>query len=260
MLLSQGLSLKEATELFLLRKPSPGSYSPGGRLPFFELQHALTIKIHHPGGAVAEQTSPEEELDEEEIDDEEESHEKSNNVFDKSCINRSHEILSACSGLITIDQETNHVSLVHYTAQEYFEKRKSSLSWLLDRETRETEITEVCLAYLLFDSPCPPRLSRKATIELEDLSGNTQADDIDWDYDSETSNHETNDGEACILDGSFPAEPVSLGARNSAAEAISSDDSGDNSGASFDREEMERGVIEKDETTMQEMPLLEYAA
>jgi hypothetical protein len=230
------------------------------KITMFELQHGLTVKIHHPGGAVAGQTSSEEELDEEEIDDEEESHEKLNNLFEKSYINRSHEIISACSGLITIDQETNHVRLVHYTAQKYFEKRKSSLSWLLDRENRETEITEVCLAYLLFDSPCPPGLSGKATLELEDLSGNTQGDNIDWDYDSETSNHETNDGEACILDGSFPTEPVSRGARNSAAEAISSDDSGDNLGASFDREEMERGAIEKDETTKQEMPLLEYAA
>lgn len=111
------------------------------KITIFELQHALAVKIHPPGGAVTEQTSHEEELYEEEIDDEEESHEKSNNVFDKIYINRSHEILSACSGLITIDQETNHVRLVHYTAQEYFEKLKSSLSWLLDRETRETEIT-----------------------------------------------------------------------------------------------------------------------
>jgi hypothetical protein len=131
---------------------------------------------------------------------------------------------------------------------------------LLDRETRETEVTEVCLAHLLFDSPCPPGLSRKATIELEDLSGNTQGDDIYWDYDSETSNHDSNNDEACILDGSFPAEKVSLGARNSAAEAISSDDSGDNSGASPDREKMERGLIEKDESRRQEMPLLDYAA
>lgn len=112
----------------------------------------------------------------------------------------------------------------------------------------------------MFDSPCPPGLSCKATIELEDLSGNTQGDDIDWYYDSETSNHDSNDGEASILDGSFLSEPVSFGARNSAAEAISSDDSGDISSASSDREEMERGVIEKDETTKQEMPLLEYAA
>jgi hypothetical protein len=62
------------------------------KITMFELQHGLAVKIHHPGGAVAEQISPEEELDEEKIDDEEESHEKSNNVFDKSCINRSHEL------------------------------------------------------------------------------------------------------------------------------------------------------------------------
>jgi hypothetical protein len=56
-------------------------------------------------------------------------------------------MVSVCAGLVTVDDESSIIRLVHYTAQEYLE-RKQNL-WLPDAET---EITSVCVAYLSFRS------------------------------------------------------------------------------------------------------------
>ncbi|KAK2794086.1 hypothetical protein FQN52_009168 [Onygenales sp. PD_12] len=79
-----------------------------------ELQHALAVEI----GEV--------ELDEENISEIE-------------------DILSACGGLVTVDEETSIIRLVHYTTQEYFEQTQSH--WFPDAETN---ITKACMAYLSF--------------------------------------------------------------------------------------------------------------
>ncbi|KAL1635336.1 serine/threonine protein kinase [Neofusicoccum ribis] len=52
-------------------------------------------------------------------------------------------LTSGCGGLIAVDKESRLVRLVHYTAQEYFQREHQ------DRlpDTR-TEITRICLAYL----------------------------------------------------------------------------------------------------------------
>src|ERR1700760_3640296 len=42
--------------------------------------------------------------------------------LDKDNIPSIEDIVSACAGLVIIDQESNIIRLVHYTAQEYFER------------------------------------------------------------------------------------------------------------------------------------------
>ncbi|RSM08732.1 hypothetical protein CEP52_004457 [Fusarium oligoseptatum] len=53
--------------------------------------------------------------------------------------------VSACCGLVTIDNESNIIRLVHYTTQEYFERTQAK--WF---PNAEAEITMVCLTYLSF--------------------------------------------------------------------------------------------------------------
>lgn len=55
-------------------------------------------------------------------------------------------IVSICAGLITIDDETNIVRLVHYTAQVYFEQKWEDL--LPDAEI---DIAKTCITYLSFN-------------------------------------------------------------------------------------------------------------
>ncbi|KFY70028.1 hypothetical protein V499_09532 [Pseudogymnoascus sp. VKM F-103] len=83
-------------------------------LTILELQHALAIEVG------------ESELDEEnllEIED----------------------MVSVCAGLVTIDDETSIIRLVHYTTQEYFER-----TWINWFPNAEIDITETCVTYLLF--------------------------------------------------------------------------------------------------------------
>ncbi|KAK4191238.1 hypothetical protein QBC35DRAFT_538128 [Podospora australis] len=55
-------------------------------------------------------------------------------------------IISACEGLVTVENGSGIVRLMHPTAQEYFEKHQDS--WFPGAEAR---ITAACLAYLSFD-------------------------------------------------------------------------------------------------------------
>ena len=77
-----------------------------------ELQYALAVEIGEP------------ELDEENLPEVE-------------------AMVSACAGLVTVDEESSIIRLVHYTAQEYLERVQNT--WFPDAET---EITSVCVAYL----------------------------------------------------------------------------------------------------------------
>jgi hypothetical protein len=55
------------------------------------------------------------------------------------------DMVSVCAGLVTIDEESGIVRLVHYTTQEYFERTQST--WFLGAED---DITTVCITYLSF--------------------------------------------------------------------------------------------------------------
>ena len=62
-------------------------------------------------------------------------------------------LVSVCAGMVVIDNETDTISLVHYTAQEYFQ---NSAGRLLD--AGHLDLTQTCVTYLLFDvfagGPC----------------------------------------------------------------------------------------------------------
>src|SRR5258708_5401140 len=55
-------------------------------------------------------------------------------------------LVSVCAGLVTIQPESDTMSLIHYTTQEYFERRGAKLF-----PDAQTEIATSCLTYLLFD-------------------------------------------------------------------------------------------------------------
>ena len=56
------------------------------------------------------------------------------------------DIVSVCTGLVTIDKESRIVRLVHYTIQEYFERTQKR--WFPDAQTY---ITTICVSYLSLD-------------------------------------------------------------------------------------------------------------
>ncbi|KAH8645696.1 ankyrin repeat-containing domain protein [Xylariales sp. PMI_506] len=81
-----------------------------------ELQHALGVELESP------------DLDEENLPDLE-------------------DLVSYCCGLVTIDEESDAARLVHYTAQEYFERTQGT--WFPDAHG---DITGACITYLSFDA------------------------------------------------------------------------------------------------------------
>jgi len=57
------------------------------------------------------------------------------------------EIISRCAGLVTIDEESNIIRLVHYTTQEYFEQMQTSLF-----PDAQEDIAVTCITYQLFNT------------------------------------------------------------------------------------------------------------
>ncbi|KAM7210536.1 hypothetical protein V8F06_014081 [Rhypophila decipiens] len=63
------------------------------------------------------------------------------------------DILGACAGLVTVDEESNIIRLVHYTTQEYLENTRAQ--WLPDAEDDITRISATYLSFHVFSSgPC----------------------------------------------------------------------------------------------------------
>ncbi|CAJ2505561.1 Uu.00g129550.m01.CDS01 [Anthostomella pinea] len=79
-----------------------------------ELQHALAVKIDQPN-------------------------------LDQDNLPQIGDMVSICAGLVTVDEESSIVRLVHYTTQEYFQRTKSD--WFPDAQG---SITAVCTTYLAF--------------------------------------------------------------------------------------------------------------
>ncbi|KAI9666339.1 MAG: hypothetical protein M1821_004274 [Bathelium mastoideum] len=79
------------------------------------------------------------------------------NDIDKENVLHSVDLVSVCAGLVSIDEESNIIRLVHYTTQEYFQRVRND--WY---PQAELEITTTCLQYLSLrafrnDSLFPPR-------------------------------------------------------------------------------------------------------
>jgi hypothetical protein len=59
---------------------------------------------------------------------------------------QAEDILSVCTGLVTVDEESGIIRLVHYTAQEYF--KRTQRQWFPDAQA---SITTTCATYLSFN-------------------------------------------------------------------------------------------------------------
>jgi hypothetical protein len=57
------------------------------------------------------------------------------------------DVLSVCAGLVTVDEESDVIRLVHYTTQEYFER-----TWTSWFPNAQKDITMACVTYLLFEA------------------------------------------------------------------------------------------------------------
>jgi hypothetical protein len=66
--------------------------------------------------------------------------------LDEENLCRVEDMVSVCAGLVTIDEESGIIRLVHYTTQEYFERTQSQ--WF---PQAESEITTTCITYLSFN-------------------------------------------------------------------------------------------------------------
>ncbi|KAF3067635.1 Ankyrin repeat domain-containing protein 50 [Trichoderma lentiforme] len=92
-------------------------------LSVFELQHALGVEVGE-------------------------------DKFDEENVPQVEDIVSTAVGLVTIDEKSKIIRLVHYTAQEFFERTKEK--WLPDAETYIADICSTYLSYSAFENPCEP--------------------------------------------------------------------------------------------------------
>lgn len=67
--------------------------------------------------------------------------------LDEDNICRVEDLVSPCAGLVTIDEESGIVRLVHYTTQQYFERTQAR--WF---PNAEHDIARTCVTYLSFDN------------------------------------------------------------------------------------------------------------
>jgi GPI inositol-deacylase, winged helix domain len=88
-------------------------------LTTFELQHALAVEVGET--KINEYNLPE-------IED----------------------MVSVCAGLVTVDEESNIIRLVHYTTQEYFEQTQEH--WFPNAEVEVTTIYVTYLSFSVFES------------------------------------------------------------------------------------------------------------
>ncbi|KAL6904181.1 ankyrin repeat-containing domain protein [Trichoderma evansii] len=67
--------------------------------------------------------------------------------FDEENLPQTEDMVSVCAGLVTVDEESKIIRLVHYTTQEYFERTQKH--WF---PTAQKEIATICVAYLSFSA------------------------------------------------------------------------------------------------------------
>jgi hypothetical protein len=86
-------------------------------------------------------------------------------ALDKENLPEIEDIVSVCAGLVTIDQESNIIRLVHYTTQEYFERNQ--VTWF---PNAQTDIAMTCVTYLSFNAFetgfCPTDEEFEARLQL----------------------------------------------------------------------------------------------
>ncbi|KAI1835446.1 hypothetical protein DTO027I6_2827 [Penicillium roqueforti] len=73
--------------------------------------------------------------------------EEGESSLDEENIPEIEDILTVCAGLVTVENESGIIRLVHYTTQEYLERKKDMLF-----PSAETEISMLCVTYISFDT------------------------------------------------------------------------------------------------------------
>ncbi len=73
--------------------------------------------------------------------------EEGESTIDEENIPEVEDILTVCSGLVTIENESGIIRLVHYTTQEYLERKKDLLF-----PSAENDISRLCVTYISFDT------------------------------------------------------------------------------------------------------------
>jgi hypothetical protein len=68
-------------------------------------------------------------------------------ALDEDNLPEIEDMVSVCAGLVTVDEESDVIRLVHYTTQEYFER--TWISWFPDAQR---DIAMICVTYLSFDT------------------------------------------------------------------------------------------------------------
>ncbi|KAK0703024.1 hypothetical protein B0T26DRAFT_744167 [Lasiosphaeria miniovina] len=88
--------------------------------------------------------------------------------LDKDNLEKTERIISVCAGLVTIQEESEIVEFVHYTTQEYMQRKQKDLF-----ADAESEITKSCVTYLsfnVFDSGfCPTDATFEARLQANRL-------------------------------------------------------------------------------------------
>jgi ankyrin repeat protein len=88
--------------------------------------------------------------------------------LDRDNIPEIEDMVSVCAGLVTVDEESDIIRLVHHTTQEYFER--TQISWFPDAQR---DITTTCVTYLSFDAFeigfCPTNHEFEARLRLNPL-------------------------------------------------------------------------------------------
>lgn len=72
--------------------------------------------------------------------------EKQSTELDKDNLVSSRNLVDVCAGLVIIDPQSQIIRLVHYTTQQYFDKKRLHLF-----EDAEVDMSRVCLTYLSYD-------------------------------------------------------------------------------------------------------------
>jgi ankyrin repeat protein len=67
--------------------------------------------------------------------------------FDEDNLEQIERVVSVCAGLVTVDEESDIIRLVHYTTQEYFEQTRKD--WF---PNAEIYIAETCVTYVAFQA------------------------------------------------------------------------------------------------------------
>jgi hypothetical protein len=67
--------------------------------------------------------------------------------LDEENLPKIKDMISVCVGLVTVDEESNIIRLVHYTTKEYFERTWNS--WF---PNAQRDITATCVTNLSFDA------------------------------------------------------------------------------------------------------------